>query len=132
MFDNEFPQNNFKRFSCYFCSIANGVMFTSDYFFDKIDLLKIAKEAVKKDYMDLDFFIKQPDGLVKLFSQDYFYIGYKNKSSKNVDKAIFGIECWTNDKYKHFRLAAWDPMEDTSRTVKNGTLTSYRLFGRRY
>ena len=132
LFNSEFPPNSFKRFSCYFCSIANGVMLTSDNFFDDMDLFKIAREAVRKDFIDLDFFIRQPDGLVKLFSPDYYYIGYRSKSSKNVDKAIFGIECWVNDKYKHFRLAAFDPMEDTSRTVQHGTLTSYRLFGRVY
>ena len=132
LFDTEFPQNNFRRFSCYYCSIANLVMQTSDRFFDDLDLLKIAKQALLKGYMDYEFFIKQPDGVIKLFDPDYFYIGYRQKSSVNHPKAIGAIEVWKNGKYKHFRLAFWDPMGDTSRTVKEGELVSYRLFNRIY
>ena len=132
LFNSEFSQNSFKKYSCYYCSIANLVMQTSDRFFDDMDLLRIAKEAFLKDFMSSDFFIKNPDGLIKLFSPDYFFIGKVDKSHPNHEKAIGGIECWQNGKYKHFKLGFWDPMNGTSRTVKEGQLVSVRLFGRRY
>ena len=132
LFDDKFPENNFKRFSCYYCSIANLVMQTSDHFFDKNDLLRIALEAVDKGFMGDDFWIKNPDKIIKLFSPDYFFIDKVDKSHPNHDKAIGAIECWERGKYKHFRLAAWDPMGNTSRTVKEGQLVSYRLMGRVY
>ena len=132
LFDGKFPKNNFLRFSCYFCSIANLVMQTSDHYFNENDLLRIALEAVEKDFMDNDFYIKKPDELIKLFSPDYGFIDKVDKSHPNHDKAIGAIECWVNGKYKHFKLGFCDPMNGTSRTVKEGELVSYRLFNRIY
>ena len=53
-----------------------------------MDLLKLAREAVRKDLMDLEFFIKRPDGVIKLFDPDYFFIGKVDKAIQTMKKQL--------------------------------------------
>jgi len=130
LLEKDFGPSHLKRFGCYFISILNGVLTTSDYFFTEQDIYHTAIELLNRGYMDNDFYIRRPDKIVKSFCPDYDFGGKEKPEAINTKNACFAIEKWQWGNQTHFKLSHFCSLGGNSRTVTNGNLVGYRVFTR--
>ena len=131
MLKESFGLFHLKRFGCYFISILNGVLSTSDYVFTEQDVYHKATRLLQKGYMDNDFYVRRPDKIVKIFCPDYDFGGKAKPQEINTKDACFAIEKWQWGNQTHFKLSHFCSLGGNSRTVTNGNLVGYRIFTRR-
>ena len=114
---------NIGEGGCYLLSICSHFKYEGDF-------VELYKKLLKKGYIDKECTVLNPSGIALLLSNEKYEVT-KVKTLPKLNDGDWYIECWYNKRtgFTHFKLPDCDTLE-SSVTVKEGSIVSYRLFRR--